>query len=152
MVVYLIRHSSSCFIKAGVHSSICTHATSDFVTVDKANHNRKDEIIPKQRSRSRFLHVPSPCNTHKNPQHHPPHKPTSHLAPVPAAALIYRMSKVKNLQDLLIHLGHFLDRLHSSWQRFQFKEEVLGLPDTDGFFLEMKNKKDQTTQLINVNW
>lgn len=42
-------------------------------------------------------------------------------------------------QYILIHLGHLLDRLHSSWQGLQLYEEVFGLPDTDGFFLESKH-------------
>lgn len=44
------------------------------------------------------------------------------------------------LEDILLHLCHLLDCLHSSWQRVQVNEEVLWLPDTDGFFLEFKNK------------
>ena len=40
-----------------------------------------------------------------------------------------------HLQDILIHLGHFLDGLHSSWEGLQLYEEVLGLPDTAGFSL-----------------
>lgn len=53
---------------------------------------------------------------------------------------VYEMSEMHH-QDLLIHLGHLLDRLHSSRQWFQFYEEVLGLPDTDGFFLDSKKQQ-----------
>lgn len=53
-----------------------------------------------------------------------------------------------HLQNLLIHPGHLLDRLYSSWQGLQLDEEVLGLPDTNGFLLESKHTHPYMQHII----
>lgn len=41
----------------------------------------------------------------------------------------------------LLQIGHLLHSFHSPWQRFKFKEEILGLPDADGFLLRSQIKQ-----------
>ena len=43
--------------------------------------------------------------------------------------------------DLPLQVGHLFHSFHSSWERFEVKEEVLRLPDADGLLLRRGGKK-----------